>query len=348
MFVILFSVCITLKDMYFSLHCSSLSLFPSDTKRQQYSTAAAPGSPAGIYSTTIGNNDTNNTTIPLYTLAPPPTLPPTFQGPPEFLFSVPSADYTKNYQFGSLPTTLVMSLPQVGSFVSAGGPLNSVSSGRGSVRLNVFAKEFVPAYVPPHLSIISKGEGGVVMGGAYTIPPMMPQPFMFPHPSYGAPPILYPALPLQMMSHAHVGLRPPGGAGPQVAVVAPYRAAHEARPLFVPPEKNYERMTDSMSDETGGGSNQVKSLSLSPQATPTATPTTTRSLSVGDVRGIGTSNNDNNNNGRSQDENEGLEVADEEPIDDQEVRSASLNGYICTNFTEFMIHWNVKLKLSSH
>lgn len=222
-----------------------------------------------------------------------------------------------------------MSVPQVGSFVPAGAPLNSVSGGRGSVRLNVFAKEFVPAYVPPHLSIISKGEG-VVMGGAYTMPPIIPQPFMFPHPSYGAPPILYPTIPIQMMGHTPVGIRPSGGAGPQVAVVAPYRAAHEARTLFVPPEKNYERMTDSMSDETGGGgSNQIKSLSLSPQATPTATPTTARSSSVGDVRGLGTTTSNNNNinnvNGRSQgdddDEDEEVKVDDvqQQPIDNQEV-----------------------------
>ncbi|XP_019849471.1 PREDICTED: ubiquitin carboxyl-terminal hydrolase 10-A-like isoform X1 [Amphimedon queenslandica] len=282
----------------------------SDSKRHQYSTAAAPNSPGGLYPTTIA----------------PPTVPPTFPGPPEFLFSIPSADYTKNYQFGSLPTTLVMSVPQVGSFVSAGPPLNSVSGGRGPVRLNVFAKEFVPTYVPPHLSIISKGEG-VVMGGAYTMPPIIPQPFMFSHPSYGAPPIIYPTIPLQMMGHTHVGIRPSGGAGPQVAVVAPYRAAHEARPLFVPPEKNYERMGDSMSDETGGGgSNQIKSLSLSPQATPTAMPTTARSSSVGDVRGLGTSNNDNVN-GRSQGDDEENEVkvddVQQQPTDDQEVLSDS-------------------------
>ena len=241
-----------------------------------------------------------------------------YTGPPEFLFSVPSADYTKNYQFGS-PPTLVMGVPQpVPPF--AGTPLNSVPSGRGPIRLNVFAKEFVPAFVPPHLSIISKGEGGVIMGGAYTMPPIaMPQPFMFP-PPYAAPPLLYQPLPLQMMGHTSVGLRPPGGGGPQVAVVAPYRAAHEPRPLFVPPEKNYERgvVSDSVSSDAGVNANHGKSLSLSPPAVPITTPTAIRSSSVGDVRGVGSGVDMSTNDDPVVEE--GLESNDAEmsPVDNDE------------------------------
>lgn len=219
---------------------------------------------------------------------------------PEFQFMPhPLTDHTHHdYQFGSPASSVdVSNTSPLSTANSSSISLNSSTSGRSSAKLNVFAKEFIPNLMPQNISIITKNEMGGVMSGPYAIPPLIPPPFIVPpyaHPIMFLDPSRYPHAAIPM---GHASSLRPNPTGPQVAVVAPYRAAHEPRSLLVVNEKYCTEeieIEEGEEEEEDGISvtidiNQVKSLSLSPPPRPpqhTTLNNNQRSSSTSDLSSV--------------------------------------------------------------